>query len=189
VRQLATLTLFVSLIGAVMACSRVQARMPAPMPALATPVPPPRVVIPVSVEPAEPPPAPAQPETPPQPKPRETPPSRPPDRPATTPPATPTTEAPPPVLQTTPNVAEVERHIRSLVGDAERDLGKVDHLSLSRDAREQYDTARGFIRQAQQWLKLKNYLYAEQLASKAAALASLLVKAIMPPADRAASGA
>jgi outer membrane biosynthesis protein TonB len=185
------LVILLAMVAGVSACAKAQARMPAAMPALATPPPPQRVVIPVSVEPVEPPTTPAPPETPPaNPRPRETPPARPPSTPpATAAPPAQSTEAPPPVLQTTPNVAEIEKRVRSLIGDAERDLGKVDYRMLSRDAREQYDTARGFVRQAEQWLKLKNYLYAEQLASKAAALASLLVKRLVTPAALATSGA
>ena len=47
---------------------------------------------------------------------------------------------------------------------------------LGSEARAQYDNAVGLIRMSKNYLKLKNYMYAEQLADKAAAVALLLIK-------------
>ncbi|HVQ41848.1 MAG TPA: hypothetical protein VMS54_06570 [Vicinamibacterales bacterium] len=48
---------------------------------------------------------------------------------------------------------------------------------MSVDAREQYDSAKRFVRMAEDKLREKNFVYAEYCADKAATLASLLVKA------------
>ena len=158
------------------ACTHVQARTPEADPALVTPPPPPRVIVPVTItvpepEPAPPAPAPA----------RSNPPaSRPPDRatPPATPPTTPveTPAAPPPVLQTTSNLGDLEQKTLAALAKANGDLAKVDPKQLGADAHAQYDTAKGFIRQAEAALKGKNLVYAKELADKAAALAGLLVR-------------
>jgi hypothetical protein len=80
------------------------------------------------------------------------------------------------VLLTTPNVGDLEQKARSNIAAAQRDLGKVIYKSLSKDAQLQYDTAQQYIGQADEALKIKNYVFAAQLAEKAATLASLLVK-------------
>jgi len=176
------------------ACSRVHAKTApanAPNPALNVPSPPPHDVEateteappPISLpeEPArnapgrsrQPPPheqpradsprpEPAKPETPPppvpeQPKPEE--PSRP--------------SAP---LQTMPTTAEgdMERQIRATVQRANADLNRIDYRALNKDARIQYDTAKRFIRQADDAIRAKNLLFAKNLAEKAATLAAQL---------------
>lgn len=89
-------------------------------------------------------------------------------------------EAPPPrpaaPLQTMPTTAEgeVERAIRATVQRANADLNRVDYRALNADARNQYDTAKRFIRQADDAIKAKNLLFAKNLAEKAAALAAQL---------------
>ncbi len=94
--------------------------------------------------------------------------------PAAQPPAQ---EGPPlPPLQTTTNVPEVEKKVRALLSQAVRDLDRTDYRALSAERRTEYDTARRFIRQAEDALKVKNVVYAEQLADKAATLAARLIQ-------------
>jgi hypothetical protein len=160
-------------------CAKAQAKAALPPPALVTPAPPEHVIEPVPIpEPTEAaaPEAPAAVPSAPA-RPRETP--RPTER-ATVPavPAAPAPEpsaiAPPPVLQTTSNPAEVEQRARGLIGAAQRDLDQINPARLSANARTQYDTARAFIRQAEDALKAKNVVLARELADKAASLASQL---------------
>jgi hypothetical protein len=82
----------------------------------------------------------------------------------------------PQTLQTTANAAQTEKRISQALANATRDLGRVDYKSLNANGKAQYDTAQGFIRQAEAALKVKNLSYADQLASKAATMAGLLVK-------------
>jgi hypothetical protein len=83
---------------------------------------------------------------------------------------------PPTTLQTTPTQreAEIERRVRSLIARATADLGRVDYQALNADARNQYDTARRFATQAEDALKARNVVFANNLADKAAALAAQL---------------
>jgi hypothetical protein len=166
-----------ALIGAV-GCTNAQAKTPADEVPLATPAPPARVIVPPTIDPVTPPADPSG-RTPP----RETPPATPrkPETPPTTPPVTPV--QPPPqndpavgTLQTTANVTEVEKKVRALIAAATRDLARVDYRALSTDAKAQYDQAKRFIAQAEGALKIKNVVFANQLADKAAALAALLVR-------------
>lgn len=79
-------------------------------------------------------------------------------------------------LQTTANAGPAEQRIRGLLANATRDLGKIDYRALSVDAQAQYDIAKRFTEQADDALKMKNIVFAEQLADKAAALAAQLLK-------------
>jgi hypothetical protein len=158
------------------ACTKAQARTPAPQVALAMPVPPPRVMIPVELsapEPPAPPPA-AAPE---------------PDRPAAPRPAArpggnaPTTPAPviaespnAPVLRTTADVTALEQRTNTLLQEAQTTLDRVKYADLGMLAKQQYDSAMGFIKLARGALRVKNYMQAESLADKAAKLARELVK-------------
>jgi hypothetical protein len=93
------------------------------------------------------------------------------------PPKPPEEPAKPPVsLQTAPAQAEVdaERLIRASLSKANVDLNRIDYRALNADARTQYDTAKRFIRQADDALKTKNLVFAKNLAEKAAALATQL---------------
>jgi hypothetical protein len=78
------------------------------------------------------------------------------------------------VLQTTANPAEVEQRARALMSAAQRDLDRINPSQLTTNARAQYETARDFVRQAENALKIKNVVLARELADKAAALASQL---------------
>jgi len=167
-------------LAALPACTKVNARTPDSDPGLTTPNPPDRVIVPVTLpEPVEAPPAPAP--SPPAPtRPREsTRPERSTPPPSASPSAnsTPETPAPqPPVLQTTLNPAELEQQARAFIGTASRDLDRVPVPQLNASARAQYDRARGFIRQAEDALRIKNVVLARELADKAASLASQLPK-------------
>ena len=152
-------------------------------PPLDVPAPPPRVVLPLAVEFEAPEPAPT-PEDP-----RPTPPRQ---RGATTPadapaPSGPTAvdeaprqpSLPPPAsatLQTTPAAeqGEVERAIRTTMARASAGLDRIDYRALNADARMQYNTARRFIEQAEEAIRIKNLPFAKNLADKADVLMTQL---------------
>jgi hypothetical protein len=155
-------------------------------PPLAVPEPPPREIAPVEVvveAPPPPPPAPAAPE------PVATAPSKPTRQPAR---PEPKTETPAPVAAqppTTPPAAEgreiragpsaaaaaEEKKVRDLMGQATRDLNRVDYRKLSAEGKSQYDQSKRFAEQADQAIKEKNFVYAMTLADKAATLAAELL--------------
>lgn len=163
--------------GLAIGCSAHAAPLiPAGTPVLNAPEPPRRVVVPapeqMTLPPVEEPPATATtPAKPPvrTPNPRPTAPPPPEPAPATTPPA-------PAVLLTTANTAEFEKRVREQLARAQGQLSQVNRSNLGTDARAQYDAAKGFIRQAEEALKVKNLVYAGQLADKAATMAGLLRK-------------
>jgi hypothetical protein len=149
------------------------------MPGLNAPEPPGRVVVPAAQQPTLPPvvnepattPASATTRTPvrnPMPRPTAPPPV---DPPATDPPPA---TLPPPTLLTSANNAEFEKRVREQLKGAQANLSQVNPKSLGPDARAQYDSAQGFVRQAEEALKVKNLVYAGQLADKAATMAALL---------------
>jgi hypothetical protein len=84
---------------------------------------------------------------------------------------------PPTTLQTTPaqREGEVERRVRILIAQAMNDLNRVNYQALNTDARNQYDTAKRFATQAEDALRARNLVFANNLADKAAALASQLL--------------
>lgn len=88
----------------------------------------------------------------------------------------PPADEPPRTLQTTANAPQAEQRIRGLLANATRDLGRIDYRALSVDAQAQYDIAKRFTEQADEAMKGKNIVFAEQLADKAAALAAQLLK-------------
>jgi hypothetical protein len=167
-------------IAALSACTKTHAKTPAPIAGLDTPAPPARVIVPVDLPDSTEPPAPAAQAPAPPPRTRETPAPRPSPPPATAPvvaapqgPEQPTPAAPP-VLQTTTNPVQAAQRARTLIANAQRDLDRVNPAQLTTNARAQYDTAKGFIRQAEEALKVSNVVLARELADKAAALASQL---------------
>ena len=171
--------LLLALIASAAACGKLQAKAPTPMPALDMPAPPGRLIIPTVLPEPPPEPAPTPPASPPSRPPSATT-TRPAERPAP-PTPTPTPEPSPtptaaPVLQTTPDVSGLEQKAQAQLDRAKIDLQKVSYKNLNADARLQYDTAWQYIGQAQDALKMKNYVFANQLAEKAAVLANLLVK-------------
>jgi hypothetical protein len=163
------------------ACVSAQAKGDPGGPALTPPAPPPHTIVPVEI--AE---EPAPPPAPPAPiivRPTSRPPAAKQEKPAdkagekpeaAAVPAQPA--APAPALLTTANAAEVERTIRARMAEASRDLDRTDYRLLSAERRAQYGTAKRFLQQADEALKVKNLVFAEQLADKAATLAAALVQ-------------
>jgi outer membrane biosynthesis protein TonB len=152
-------------------------------PPLDVPPPPPRIVLPVETQ-AEAPPTPEAIPVPDEPRrpstsarPRPAPPVEAPkiaEEPPKAPPATaPATAPAATTLQITPAAeqGEVERAIRASMAKAGADLNKVDYRALNANARTQYDTAKRFIQQAEDAIRMKNLPFAKNLADKAAALA------------------
>jgi hypothetical protein len=179
-RRLACLAVVV-LACAASACVSAQAKGDPGGPALAPPTPPPHTIIPVEIveAPASPPVSPAP--TPVIVRPMARPPAPKPDKPVEKPDpaaAAPPTAAPAPTapLQTTANVTELERSIRARMAQAGRDLDRTDYRALNAERRTQYDTAKRFLQQADDALKVKNLVFAEQLADKAATLAAALTQ-------------
>ena len=169
------------------ACTRAQARTVPEPPALDMPAPPPRILE-VS-DPGVPPPLPLPAELEPNPPPRIRP--NPPakaeapkpadpaktDQPvADAKPEEPSKAQPTTTLQTTPaeREGEIESRIRVALYKASADLGRVNYRNLNADARTQYDTAKGFIRQAEDAQRARNLDFARNLAEKAATLAAQL---------------
>jgi hypothetical protein len=170
----------VGLTTALGACAtRAQTRTEGVMPALDPPPAPPRVVAAHLDETPEPPPPVAEEVAPPA--------SRPPARPAPPRPESrpeparsdPAVRPAPPSLTLTPAAGtdvQTENAIRNLVGQAARDLARVNVTGLSSDGRAQFETARRFLQQADEALKAKNIVFAGKLADKAATLAAALVR-------------
>ena len=63
---------------------------------------------------------------------------------------------------------------RASLSRANADLSRIDYRMLNADAKTQYDTAKRFIRQADDAMRTKNLVFAKNLADKAAALAAQL---------------
>jgi hypothetical protein len=168
-------------------CHRAHAKTLPESPPLEVPAVPPREVEPIEVETPQPVPLPEEPARTPQPRLRPAVPAPRVEPPKTEPPKTeqPPVEAPKPeepakppapLLQTTPPNTEgdLERGIRATLTRAQTDLNRVDAARLNADARVQYDTAKSFIRQAEQAVRTKNLLFAKSVADKAAVLAAQL---------------
>ncbi len=171
-------------------CTRTHAKTSPQSPPLDVPEPPPRAVEPVDTEAPTPiplqqeparnaPPRPRQP--PPREQPHTEPPKNEPQKPEAAQPEAPKPEeAPKPnpstTLQTMPSNAEgdAERAIRATLQRATSDLNHVDYRALNSDARNQYDTAKRMMRQADDAVRTKNLVFAKNLADKAAALAAQL---------------
>ncbi|HWF83981.1 MAG TPA: hypothetical protein VG222_04015 [Vicinamibacterales bacterium] len=171
-------------------CTRAHAKVAPDQPALAMPEPPPRDVEPIDAEMPAPMPLPGEPAhtTPSRTRPpQRTEPAKPEpkadtpkiDAPAEAPkpeePAHPQTP-PPTTLQTMPAAAEgeMERTIRATLSRATTDLNRVDYRGLNKDARNQYDLAKGYAQKVEDLIRAKNLLFAKTLADKAADLAAQL---------------
>ena len=190
-RSLPALLLFCLSALPLTGCAHAQAKTASDLPALAMPAPPPRDVEPSDVD-APPPvtPPPAEPALTPPARPRPAPPAARPEQPRQEPakqepgkidpPAEPVkpdeAAKAPATLQTTPATAEneVERGIRSSLQRATSDLNRVDYRALNADAKNQYDTAKRFVRQADAAIRTKNLVFAKNLAEKAATIAAQL---------------
>jgi hypothetical protein len=112
-------------------------------------------------------------------------PARSPVRPTPVAPALPETPAAaPPVEASEPSLVlrpagsnqKAQDAIRSLLGQAARDLGRVNYQTLGPDARVQHDTARRFMQQAETALAAGNLMFAGKLADKAALMAAVLIR-------------
>jgi hypothetical protein len=163
-------------------CVRAGAKTLSNAPPLDMPAPPPRIVLPAETEAEAPPP----PQTVPEPdeprrpstsvRPRPAPPADVPkaaEEPPKTPPPAVAATPPAPTLQTTPAAEQgvVERAIRATMARASADLNRIDYRALNANARTQYDTAKRFIQQADDAIRMKNLPFAKNLADKALALA------------------
>lgn len=163
-------------------CAKARAATVPDGPPLAMPPPPPRVFSPVGPEeplaaaPVETPTAEA-PTVPQRPRPRPRQVASETEKPEPTPaPAQPAPEQPRELrAASTPADAEADKKIRALLLTASRNLGNVDYQKLSVAGREQYDQAKSFGEQAGEALTLRNYVFAETLADKAAKLATELL--------------
>lgn len=91
--------------------------------------------------------------------------------PAPAPPETPRVRTP-----QTANDEQAASQVRAVLGRADGTLNNVDYRALSAAARQQYDTAKRFITQAENALKIRNYVFARNLADKADTLARQLGK-------------
>lgn len=76
----------------------------------------------------------------------------------------------------TANDEQAEREVRAIMGRAQAALRGVSYTGLSSAARQQYDTANRFIAQAERALRIRNYVFARNLADKAETLARQLGK-------------
>jgi hypothetical protein len=79
-------------------------------------------------------------------------------------------------LRTTPTQqeGELEKRTRGLLLEATSNLNRIDYGRLNADAKGQYDSAKGFVRQAEDALRTQNLVFASYLADKAATLAAQL---------------
>jgi hypothetical protein len=186
-RQISALFVIVLVAWSAPGCLRASAKTIADPPRLDVPPPPPRVV--EAVEASAPAPLPLVEEparqpvvVPPRPAAPRAEVVRPEAKPEPTPPEPPKTAEepaakPPTPLQTTPAATEgtVERAIRALLAKATTDLNRVNLQGLSTEARNQFDTAKRFMQQADTELRTnRNLVFAQNLAEKAAALAAQL---------------
>ena len=158
----------------------------APEAPLEVPAPPPHDVEQTDVE-APPPPPPAPAPEPPRTQPPRPRPTAQPQPPRSEPPKSepPPAEAPKPTeeaprgsgtLQTTPATAEaeLERSVRATLTRAANELNRIDYRGLNANAQIQYDTAKRFVRQADEAVRAKNLVFAKNLADKAAVIADQL---------------
>ncbi|MDQ3170854.1 MAG: hypothetical protein M3Q55_12005 [Acidobacteriota bacterium] len=91
-------------------------------------------------------------------------------------PPRPTEEAPRVRTPQTANDEQADRQVRTVMSRAQAALLNVDYRTLSAAARQQYDTAKRFIAQADSALTIRNYVFARNLADKADTLARQLGK-------------
>lgn len=94
--------------------------------------------------------------------------------PVETPPPAPTPA--PAILLTSANSPEFEKRVIAQLNKARGDLDQVSRPALGTEAQAHFDAAKGFIRQAEEALKVRNLIHAGQLADKAATMAALLKK-------------
>jgi outer membrane biosynthesis protein TonB len=166
--------LAVVVLTSAVSCAKTPPATP-PVVALASPTPPARLIIPVELPEYVPPP----PEPVVEPEPVPEPPRRPAASRAPEPAAAraPQPVDPGPVLQTTPAPpSAIEQRIVDLITAAEQRLMAVNARTLGPSQRDHWGQARDFIRMAYDALRIRNYQYAEQLATKANQVATLLTR-------------
>jgi hypothetical protein len=181
VAKLILLAMLVCMSG--LACAKARANTEIVVPDLQPPPPPPRIVETFALDPVptiEPSPVESALATPPvKTPPRVVPKPEPPKADEEVPiiPERPPQTAPALTLKPGPSVqAQTEASIRALLDRAQRDLQRVNYAALDADGRAQFDTARGFMQQAQEALKVANLAFAGKLADKAATMAAILVR-------------
>ena len=175
--------------AATTSCARPKpALAPDPGPALGIPAVPERVLAsaPEPEEVEEPPTTPPEPNAAPVRRPTRPRPVRtePPPKPETPPETAPPTVEPPAApaagagLRTVETRDDVEatRRVRETLGRATATLGKVSVNSLGREARSQYDMAQRFIAQADEAIRVRNFMLAAYLAGKAETIARELAR-------------
>jgi outer membrane biosynthesis protein TonB len=153
------------------------------------PAPPPRVIEPLpsteapSLEPVADLPAPP---TPPSPRPRQQPPRdqakvepKPESKPETPPetttaPAATATPVPPLRTGNTADGPEAVKQVREVMDRTNRMLGSIDYRNLGNERKANYDSARNFIKQAEEALKAGNTVFAKSLADNAERIAKEL---------------
>ena len=172
-------------LSCVACAAKAQVRTEVEVPPLAPPPPPPRVVVAYAEPEPLPVVAPVEPAVPAKPPARPAAPSQKPEQPTATQPEQQapveavTRPASPPSLTLTPapgSEAQTVTAIRDLMGRAARDLSRVNGGALNNDGRSQFETARRFLQQAEEALKVRNIVLAGRLADKAATMASILVR-------------
>ncbi len=174
-------------------CAKAQARSEPELPALDVPPAPPRIIAPLESQPLPRAAMPVGDETPSQPRTQRARPPRAEARPGDATRLEPTRTSETPVEAVRAETAEtpgaaaplltvqpggdgaLERTIRDTLARATSDLGRVDYGGLGSEAKAQYDTAKRFVEQGQDALKSKNYVFAANLADKAAVLAAVLL--------------
>ena len=172
------------------ACTSAQAKSPVTRPPLEVPQPPPRVVEPIPAEPvtyiepvADLPPPPTTTSRPRQTASRETGARETPKAeakvegpPAPDPAAQPAPAAtnPAPQIRTAADNSETARQVRDILDRANKGLSSIDYGGLNRQRKESYDTAKGFILQAEDAIKTSNFGFALKLAEKADTIAKEL---------------
>ena len=170
--------------GLASGCVRARARTTPDPPALDVPLPHPRLVEAAETPPPEPLTLPAEPtrstlprpKTPPPPAAQQTESAKPPEPPKAPEEPKELKPAAATTLRTTPTEqeGELERRTRGLLLEATSNLNRIDYGRLNPDAKGQYDSAKGFVRQAEDALRTQNLVFASYLADKAATLAAQL---------------
>lgn len=178
-RRASSLLLLSFAVAALSACATTQARTAVAAEPLMVPPVPARVLVPEIEEVApvslgEPASTPAKPVPTRDPKASEKPETKPEETPAPPPPRA--EEAPRVRTPQTANDEQAERQVRAIMARAQATLNNVDYRALSQAARQQYDTAKRFINQANSALTIRNYVFARNLADKADTLARQLGK-------------
>jgi hypothetical protein len=97
------------------------------------------------------------------------------EKPAAPPPSAPAPA--PPVLRTTnATPSALEQRVKALISSAEERLKLVNRRELDPQRKAHFDQTQDFLRMAKDNLRIRNYAYAEVLATRANTVAGLLTK-------------